>query len=103
MEQTGFTLEGRVLCSDEACIGTIGPDRCCKVCGKPYEGDEPLDGPAPTPDEPAAEAAETVEPAAKSEAAVPEYDPSERECCSDETCIGIIGPDGTCGTCGKPR
>ena len=25
----------RVLCSDGACIGTIGPDGKCKECGKP--------------------------------------------------------------------
>jgi len=27
--------ENRVLCSDEACIGVIGPDGKCKECGKP--------------------------------------------------------------------
>ena len=29
--------EKRVLCSDESCIGTVGPDGKCKECGKPYE------------------------------------------------------------------
>ena len=29
--------ENRVLCSDESCIGVIGPDGRCKECGKPYE------------------------------------------------------------------
>ncbi len=28
--------ERRVLCSDESCIGTIGPDGKCKECGLPY-------------------------------------------------------------------
>ena len=28
--------ENRVLCSDESCIGIIGPDGRCKECGKPY-------------------------------------------------------------------
>jgi hypothetical protein len=27
--------ENRVLCSDGNCIGVIGPDGRCKVCGKP--------------------------------------------------------------------
>ncbi len=27
----------RVLCSDEACIGVIGPDGRCKECGKPLQ------------------------------------------------------------------
>jgi hypothetical protein len=26
----------RVLCSDESCIGVIGPDGRCKECGKPF-------------------------------------------------------------------
>ena len=29
--------EQRVLCSDGACIGTIGPDGKCKECGKPLQ------------------------------------------------------------------
>ena len=28
--------QDRVLCSDGNCIGIIGPDGCCKECGKPY-------------------------------------------------------------------
>ena len=32
----GDEWEDRVLCSDGACIGIIGPDGKCKVCGKPY-------------------------------------------------------------------
>lgn len=30
--------ENRRLCSDESCIGVIGPDGRCKECGKPYAG-----------------------------------------------------------------
>ena len=33
--------EKRILCSDEACIGIIGPDGKCKECGKVYEGKLP--------------------------------------------------------------
>jgi len=29
--------ENCVLCSDENCIGVIGPDGRCKECGKIYE------------------------------------------------------------------
>jgi len=29
--------QDRVLCSDGNCIGIIGPDGCCKECGKPNE------------------------------------------------------------------
>ena len=27
----------RTLCRDEACIGVIGRDGCCKECGRPFE------------------------------------------------------------------
>jgi len=33
---SGDSWEDRVLCSDETCIGVIGPDGRCKECGKPY-------------------------------------------------------------------
>lgn len=102
MDDTGFTLEGRVLCPDEACIGVVGPDRRCKVCGTEYTGDEPIGDEAAAPgvekkpeDEPSAPDAEGSE-------LRPSIDPDERVCCTDEACIGIIGADGKCGTCGKP-
>lgn len=101
MEETGFTLEGRVLCADDACIGTVGPDRRCKVCGKIYDGDESLEATGDRADDGRASGA--PEPADAAAAADRSFDPDERECCSDESCIGVIGPDGTCGTCGKPR
>ena len=41
MGQDDLDWERRVLCSDEACIGTIGPDGCCRECGKPYDGELP--------------------------------------------------------------
>jgi hypothetical protein len=27
---------------------------------------------------------------------------AERQLCPDDTCIGLIGPDGRCKECGKP-
>jgi hypothetical protein len=33
---TDLDWEQRRLCSDESCIGVIGPDGRCKECGKPY-------------------------------------------------------------------
>ena len=100
MEDTGFSLEGRVLCADDACIGTIGADRRCKLCGKPYEGAEPLSEGAPAAADPPAQAAAEEASAAATTEAPP--DPDERRCCPDDACTGIIGADGKCGTCGKP-
>lgn len=95
--------ENRVLCSDEACIGVIGPDGRCKECGRPYEGDLPLpddgegpESPEPGPDEtPAPESMEDGDEQSDDEWA-------RRKLCSDEACIGVIGPDGRCKECGRP-
>jgi len=92
--------EKRILCSDEACIGTIGHDSKCKECGKVYEGKLP-DGHSTRSAQPV-----TVQ---KQRPVVPNSDESEsdedwdkRILCSDESCIGVIGPDGKCKECGKP-
>lgn len=90
--------EKRVLCSDEACIGTIGPDGKCRECGKPYEGALPEShgqktNPPPAPKE--------EQPVVTEEEASGE-DWEKRVLCGDEACIGVIGPDGKCKECGKP-
>ena len=89
--------EKRTLCSDESCIGTIGSDGKCKECGKPFQG-----------------AAETGSSAGnvtthkkhkianESEGPVSDADWGKRVLCSDESCIGVLGPDGKCKECGKP-
>ncbi|MBT8342410.1 MAG: hypothetical protein HKP58_08065 [Desulfatitalea sp.] len=96
----------RTLCSDESCIGVIGPDARCNACGMPFEG-EPLAA-FPPDDRPEAEAPHT---AATSADPGETTDPAEpvmndewenRTLCSDESCIGIIGPDGRCNACGMP-
>jgi hypothetical protein len=106
--------EDRILCSDESCIGTIGPDGRCRECGRPYEGILP----SPTesnriPEAAAAGDAKAVT-SGESHAAVPGSDDAitenaasgaddeweHRTLCPDEGCIGVIGPDGRCKECG---
>ena len=89
--------EKRILCSDESCIGTIGPDGKCRECGKNYKGELSEEhctsnGKALVEEEqkPIASATET-----KSD------DWDQRVLCSDESCIGVIGLDGKCKECGK--
>jgi hypothetical protein len=92
--------ENRTLCSDESCIGVIGPDGRCKECGKPYEGKlewTPSETEAIEIDEPNA-----VEEADDSDDSSRDQEWENRTLCSDESCIGVIGPDGRCKECGKP-
>ena len=91
--------DDRRLCSDESCIGAIGPDGRCRECGKP--GDDPAPRPAAAP-----AAGPTPVPAGAPPAPAPSAAASDdwdhRRLCSDESCIGVIGPDGRCQECGKP-
>ena len=87
--------EKRILCSDESCIGTIGPDGKCRECGKSYKGELP-----------AGHRVSSVKATVIKEQQVltntdSEDDWDKRVLCSDEACIGVIGPDGKCKECGK--
>jgi len=92
----------RNLCNDESCIGVIGPDGRCKECGLRFGGNE-----RDTSDNSVEYEREEVQ-ASLQESAEPDMEDSEidvewenRILCSDESCIGIIGPDGKCKECGK--
>jgi hypothetical protein len=94
--QSDDDWENRILCRDENCIGVIGPDGRCKECGKPY--DEPQ-----TPEVQTAQAeSEPGDDIERSEKPDKQEDWENRTLCSDESCIGVIGPDGRCKECGKP-
>ena len=115
--------DDRILCSDGNCIGVIGPDGRCKECGRPYEGDLPPQSPGeeetsgrPKVSEKAAESGAAEESVAEPEAkpaveaasetagdVTADDDWGKRILCSDGNCIGVIGPDGRCKECGKPK
>ena len=100
----GLGWENRQLCSDGNCIGVIGSDGRCKECGKAFEGGQQQE--IPTEQEIPAEQdmfdAET-EPWDDEEAeSQTDIDWENRTLCVDESCIGVIGPDGRCKECGKP-
>jgi len=101
--------KNRVLCSDESCIGVIGPDGRCKECGRPYEGELPSTFALASSseeveerDEAAPDIGEGDEDIEKGEATDADDEWAQRKLCSDESCIGVIGPDGRCKECGKP-
>jgi len=106
--QPDLEWEQRILCSDESCIGVIGPDGRCKECGLPYAG--PFD--ATNEDTVASDVeeadsedviSEEPEESGEHDAETPtDLEWEQRTLCSDESCIGVIGPDGLCKECGKP-
>jgi hypothetical protein len=95
--------DARVLCSDESCTGTIGPDGRCRVCGVIYQGDQPLPtGEGKDDLYSLDEEGEAPETEAGQGGAPSDDEWFQRKLCLDEGCIGIIGPDGRCKECGKP-
>ena len=101
--------ETRTLCSDESCIGTIGPDGKCKECGKAYDGvfnaATFADG-VPKKMELNIAANLPLNPEISkdnaSDNSIPDEEWEKRILCRDESCIGVIGQDGKCKECGKP-
>jgi hypothetical protein len=106
----------RTLCKDESCIGVIGKDGRCKECGLEFgpgwSAPEPGDGPpaaATSENEVAVEndQPQEIEDDASDDTGEPDKidendDWSKRTLCKDESCIGVIGPDGRCKECGLP-
>jgi hypothetical protein len=99
----------RVLCSDGNCIGVIGPDGCCKECGKPYKGEQPVPKRQTPQRQDAKQRSQHTENTLPEEESIPEAadeavgsDWENRILCSDGNCIGVVGPDGHCKECGKP-
>jgi len=106
--QADIEWENRRLCSDDNCIGVIGPDGLCKECGKPYEGKLPeeianlkedFDEEPEVKEEPDTSEQVGDNEEEKSQADI-EWE--NRRLCSDDNCIGVIGTDGRCKECGKP-
>jgi len=96
--QVDIEWEQRKLCIDESCIGVIGLDRRCKECGLPFE-EGPSDGTeeeSAVEDFEAAAAEEELEDVAENGAETSHADLEweQRRLCIDESCIGVIGPDG---------
>src|SRR5450631_4488844 len=90
----------RRLCPDGSCVGIIGADGKCTVCGASDTSESVF--PAPefgTGEDSDALGAATSEPG--SEDLSSDFDPNRR-LCSDDACVGVIGEDNRCRLCGKP-
>jgi hypothetical protein len=97
--------ENRQLCPDGGCIGVIGPDGTCKVCGRaaPNWGDERRRGTLPVEDDDEAASGSDESPDAVAEVrpgAQPSGDP-DWAVCPDGACTGVIEVSGRCSVCGR--
>ena len=97
-DDAALDLESRILCPDGACIGVIGADGRCKVCGRSAAIESSASAPAAPR---AADAGDDAEPPAAADDSS-DLDLASRKLCSDGACIGVIGADGRCKICHKP-
>jgi len=94
-------LAHRRLCPDGACIGVIGSDGKCRVCGRAADAaadadtDDDADWDAESESDSEAESGSETESDPESA-----FDP-DRKLCPDGACIGLIGEDGRCNVCGN--
>ena len=93
----------RRLCPDGACIGLIGSNGKCTVCGTVDEPNTHPENDGPSVEEENALLPDDEEAAGADdrEEGAPGFDP-KRKLCSDDACIGVIGSDNRCSVCGKP-
>jgi len=110
MEETTFDPKRRRLCPDGACIGLIGPDGRCKVCGRAADGspvtivkgdvsEEGARSEDEDEDEDSDEHKDEGMQAEGAEAGGAKFDP-KRRLCDDGSCVGVVGADGVCLVCG---
>lgn len=86
--------DDRELCPDGACVGVIGDDGRCRVCGASGTG---------APRAAAAGITRPVAPPPPERETTGGEDPDEdRELCPDGACVGLIGSDRRCKVCGTP-
>ncbi len=98
MSHDDIDFASRQLCPDGACIGVIGANGRCKVCGR--AGDPSLAVSAGGPAYDPVDADDEVDAAAAAELGESPFD-DDRQLCPDEGCIGVIGSDGRCKVCGR--
>ena len=107
--------DNRELCPDDSCVGVIGADGTCGVCGRVSpRGARTEDAAASRDDDHDKDDDDTGEPAAAAPARVvvdgevidaePGADPDDwdrRSLCPDGACTGVIGAAGRCSVCGR--
>lgn len=109
-EEQPVDLTSRELCPDGACIGVIGPDGKCKVCGTaaPATSAGPIASLSSADHNGAGRSSASDagddggEGDDQDDGGEPPPDLAARRLCSDGACIGVIGEDDRCRVCGKP-
>jgi RNA polymerase subunit RPABC4/transcription elongation factor Spt4 len=96
-EDAPFDPTRRKLCPDGACVGVIGDDGVCRVCGR-TEAQAAAGEDAPELDaQPGGDGGGGT---TGGGATTGGFD-SKRRLCDDGSCVGVVGDDGVCRVCGR--
>jgi hypothetical protein len=96
-----FDPTHRKLCPDGSCVGVIGDDGVCRVCGRTEAqaaAGEEAPGAAASDADAGGEA--TVSGETGGAPSTGDFDPNRR-LCDDGSCLGVVGADGVCAVCGR--
>ena len=93
-----FDPTRRKLCPDGTCVGVIGDDGLCRVCGR---SEAEAEAGAPVVDPADTDAVASFEPSAAEPGLDPGTFDSTRRLCDDGSCVGVVGEDGVCRVCGR--
>ncbi|MGB8295437.1 MAG: hypothetical protein WCG85_08415 [Polyangia bacterium] len=101
-QDDSFDPSQRRLCPDGSCVGLLGSDGKCNVCGMVGPGGPAVTPAVAAPTTPVAEPEIADEPgsAPSSDAGAAAFDPNRR-LCPDDACIGVIGSNNRCSVCGR--
>ncbi len=112
MSEGSFNPAARRLCPDGACIGVIGADGRCRVCGRAGEGaaaigtgggafaDDARDHDSNQDRYDHADA-DGRKADGEQDADAGAFRP-DRRLCEDGSCVGVIGAGEVCSVCGRP-
>jgi hypothetical protein len=102
-KETAFDARSRRLCPDGSCLGLVGADGRCNICGRTAApGGDAAAGPAAAdpPDDDDFASAGDAGGGGDDVPAAEGFDPN-RKLCEDGTCVGVIGSGGACTVCGR--
>ena len=105
MSEGTFNPANRRLCPDGSCIGLVGADGRCRVCGRAGDGSAAASAPAgddgPQQDGDDHDDSVSAGEAESSSDGGGTFRP-DRRLCDDGSCVGVIGAGDVCSVCGRP-
>ena len=103
-EEAAFDPTRRKLCPDGTCVGVVGDDGLCRVCGRTEAqaaAGEDAPGALDAGVGVEGEAGGGANDGASTDGGAGGGFDSKRRLCEDGSCVGVVGDDGACRVCGR--